>query len=98
MTDILPKEHFRNIKSDGLCGELGKSGNGSANHNQLAVIICSPFRLHAFERIIPGSSTLVSSTAISSTPILSTDVLSTQFFFSAFIILQILFALLVDDI
>ena len=35
---------WKNLKSDGWCGELGRSGNGSANCEQLAMIICPPFR------------------------------------------------------
>ena len=35
------------FKFDGWCGEMGISGNGSANCEQLAMIIHSPFRLNA---------------------------------------------------
>ena len=47
-TDVLPNEWFQKVKSDGWCGELGRSGNESSNREQLATIIHSPFRLHTF--------------------------------------------------
>ena len=44
---------WKNFKSDGWCGEMGRSGNGSTNCEQLAMITRSPFRLNA---CIRGSS------------------------------------------